>query len=339
MPPADLRNLLTEAVADRVFPGAVYATGDLDTLDIGTVGRPHPDEPAPMVPDALFDLASLTKIIGTWALLGTIAADPDLRDLDAPLASLLPDAAGRPTAAVTLRQLLTHTAGMPLRANLAQYGTRDPAEIRAAVLAEPLRRPPGEAVEYTDRAALILGYLLEDRLGPFDVACRTRVWEPLGMTDTRFGPVPPERAVPTEYDAEAGAHVRGSVHDYSTRLLGGVSPVSGVFSTAADLALFCRAVLEGGAGWGAAPDWVATSLRVHTGDLWPPRGLGWHPALHATEADDVWCHTGFTGTSLWVCRKQGRFGILLTNKVLYTRDRKPLNTVRDRFWRLAFQTP
>ncbi len=82
-----------------------------------------------------------------------------------PLAALLPELAGYPLGHVTVHQLLTHTSGVPLRANLkALYGT-DPATIRRSVLHEELHRPPGEAVEYTDRAALILGFLIEHLTG------------------------------------------------------------------------------------------------------------------------------------------------------------------------------
>ncbi len=98
-------------------------------------------------------------------------------DLDAPLGTFWDEAAGHPLGAVTGRQLLPHTADLPLRAQLKNlYGT-DPADICRGVLHKALNRPPGEAVEYTDQAALILGYLAEHLSGqPLDQLCETRTW-------------------------------------------------------------------------------------------------------------------------------------------------------------------
>lgn len=168
--------------------------------------------------------------------------------LDDQLAPLLPALAGFPLGQVTVRQLLTHTAGVPLRANLkALYGT-EPQAIRDGVLREQLHRPPGEAVEYTDRAALILGFLIEARTGtPLDVLSRERTWHPLGMTETSFGPLPPaltSRCAPTEEDKDTGTRLRGTAHDFSARLLGGVCGIAGVFTTLSDTESFLRYMLN-----------------------------------------------------------------------------------------------
>jgi CubicO group peptidase (beta-lactamase class C family) len=255
------------------------------------------------------------------------------------LASL--QAAGRANAA---RYPLSATAGVPLRANLKNlYGT-DPQDIRDGVLQETLHRPPGEAVEYTDRAALILGYLAEYLSGqPLDQLAQTLIWQPLGMTETRFGPLPADiaaRCAPTELDQDTGTHLKGTAHDFSARLLGGVCGIAGAFSALDDLTAFLRYLLDPAQttkppGFGA--DWVKESLQIQTGDLPPPRGLFWHPAPDTTpENDDVWVHYGFTGTGMWISPKQGRWAVLLTNKLYYTRDRQPLTDVRNAFRALAF---
>ncbi|WP_079176563.1 serine hydrolase [Streptomyces sp. MUSC 14] len=181
--------LLDVGVRDKVYPGAVWAVGDSSGICAsGTTGVLDPDEPeARMRPDTVFDAASLTKILTVWSSIGTFWGDSVL-DLDQPLGGFWPEVEGRPLGAVTARHLLTHTAGLPLRAQLKNlYGT-DPQAIRAGVLHEALHRPPGETVEYTDRAALILGYLSGQRL---DQLADARTWLPLGMTSTCFGPLPP----------------------------------------------------------------------------------------------------------------------------------------------------
>ncbi|MEX0168329.1 serine hydrolase domain-containing protein [Streptomyces sp. LMG1-1-1.1] len=332
--------LLDDAVRAGVTPGAAWAAGDaLTTRSYGAVGLLDPAHPGePMRADTLFDVASLTKILAVWAVTGTLV-DAGKLDLSAPLGSYWPEAAGRPAAGVTAHDLLTHTAGLPLRANLRHLYGSDPQDVRDGVLAEPLRHRPGEAVAYTDRAALILGYLAEHLTRqPLPRLARKRIWDPLAMAETRFGPLDAaarERCAPTEYDEESGTRLKGTVHDFSARLLGGACGIAGVFTTTADIGRFLRHLLTPVPGVFSA-DWTAASLRVRTGPLVPPRGLFWHPAPGTEPEDDVWAHFGFTGTALWVSPTRGRWAVLLTNRLYLTRDPGPLARVRDVFRGLAF---
>ncbi|MEU9648291.1 serine hydrolase domain-containing protein [Streptomyces sp. NPDC048110] len=339
-----IENLLSEGVRDKVYPGAVWAVGDSgEVRATGTTGVLDPDEPdVRMRPDTVFDAASLTKILAVWASIGALWED-NVLDLDTPLGSFWSEVTDHPLGAVTARQLLTHTAGLPLRAQLKNlYGT-DPASIRRGVLHEALNRPPGEAVEYTDRAALILGYLAERLSGrPLDQLCETRTWRPLGMDSTRFGPLPADiasRCAPTELDQDTGTHLKGIAHDFSSRLLGGVCGIAGAFTVLNDLTAFLRYMLDHTtarveAGFGA--DWCAYSLTVQTGGLQPVRGLFWHPAPGTTDEEDVWVHYGFTGTGMWVSPTQDRWAVLLTNKLYYSRDRQPLTDIRNAFRQETF---
>lgn len=339
-----IETLLDEGVRDKVYPGAVWAVGDASGIQAqGTTGVLDPDEPhVPMRPDTVFDAASLTKVLAVWSSVGALWEEGKL-DLDAPLGESWPEVDGHPLAVVTARQLLTHTAGVPLRAQLKNlYGT-DPQDIRDGVLHEALHRPPGEAVEYTDRTALILGYLAEHVSGqPLDQLATERTWQPLGMNSTRFGPLPAEtadRCAPTELDPDTNTHLKGVAHDFSARLLGGVCGIAGAFTVLDDLACFLRYMLDDSAvperaGFGTA--WAAASLTVQTGPLAPTRGLFWHPAPGTELADDIWVHYGFTGTGMWISPRLQRWALLLTNKLYYTRDRQPLTEVRNAFRSLAF---
>ncbi|MFC8717042.1 serine hydrolase domain-containing protein [Kitasatospora sp. NPDC057198] len=339
-----IHRLLADGVRDRAYPGAVWAVGDAaGTLASGTVGVLDPARPGEaMRPDTLFDVASLTKILAVWSTVGALWQD-GLLPLDEPLGDFWPEVTDHPLGRATAHHLLTHTAGLPLRAQLKNlYGT-DPAEIRAGVLHEALHRPSGEAVEYTDRAALVLGYLAEHLSGqPLDHLAAARIWQPLGMHTTRFGPLPAEQtalAAPTELDQDTGTHLKGTAHDFSARLLNGVCGIAGAFSTAADLARFLQYLLDpatapGKPGFG--PAWTKESLTVRTGALEPARGLFWHPAPGTDPAEDVWVHYGFTGTGLWISPQLGTWAVLLTNKLYFTRDREPLTSVRNCFRELAF---
>jgi CubicO group peptidase (beta-lactamase class C family) len=88
------------------------------------------------------------------------------------------------------------------------------------------------------------------------------------------------------------------------------------------------------AGFGS--EWITHSLTIETGELQPARGLFWHPAPGTTTEEDVWVHYGFTGTGMWISPTGGRWAVLLTNKLYYTRDRGPLTEVRNTFRELAF---
>ncbi|MFJ9422773.1 serine hydrolase domain-containing protein [Streptomyces sp. NPDC101249] len=340
-----IHRLLHDGVRDKAYPGAVWAVGDSQkTLAVGTAGVLDPTRPdEPMRHDTVFDVASLTKILAVWSTIGALTEEGKLQ-IDARLGDFWPATVGHPLAGVTARHLLTHTAGLPLRANLRNlYGT-DPQDIRDGVLHETLHRPPGEAVEYTDRAALILGYLAEHLSGQsLDTLATSGVWRPLGMTRTSYGPLPAEAAIrcaPTELDDDTGSHLKGTAHDFSARLLDGICGIAGVFSVLDDLAAFCRYLLAptrsiDRPGFGV--DWIKESLQVRTGELLPARGLFWHPAPGTDAAkDDVWVHYGFTGTGMWVSPGQGRWAVLLTNKLFCTRDREPLTGIRNRFRSLVF---
>ncbi|QDY77668.1 serine hydrolase domain-containing protein [Streptomyces qinzhouensis] len=341
---ARIEQLMSQGVHDGVYPGAVWAVGDATGPHThGAVGVLDPDEPAaPMLRDTVFDAASLTKVLAVWSCVGTFWEEGKL-DLDAPLGTYWNEVDSHPIGAVTARQLLTHTAGVPLRAQLRSlYGT-DPQDIRDGVLHEALHRPPGEAVEYTDRAALVLGFLAEHlSQRPLDRLSTERIWRPLEMESTRFGPLPTAiaaRCAPTELDNETNIHLKGVAHDFSARLLGGVCGIAGVFTVLDDLVRFLRHLLNpapatGRVGFGHR--WIKESLRLQTGLLTPRRGFFWHPAPGTESAEDVWVHYGFTGTAMWISPERDRWAVLLTNKLRLTRDREPLAELRNGFRVVAF---
>ena len=339
-----IRQLVADGVDNRAYPGAVWAVGDAEgARDGGAVGLLDPARSAePMRVDTAFDVASLTKILAVWPVVGALWEDGRLA-LDQPIGGFWPEVAGYPLGRATVRNLLAHTAGLPLRAQLKScYGT-DPAAVRIGVLHEALRRPPGQAVEYTDRAALVLGYLAEHLTGqPLDQLVADRVWAPLGMDRTRFGPLPAglaSRCAPTEFDPDTGVHLQGVVHDFSARLLDGVCGIAGVFTVLDDLATFLRYLLDPAAARrkpGFGPRWIEESLKIQTGSLEPARGLFWQRAPGTDAAERIWVHYGFTGTGMWIAPGRGTWAVLLTNKLYYTRDREPLTTIRNRFRELAF---
>ncbi|MBV2155242.1 serine hydrolase [Kitasatospora sp. SUK 42] len=340
-PGGELDRLVRDGVR-TVGAGAVWAVGDAGgTLGGGSHGVLGQGPYARLVPgpDTLYDLASLTKIVALWPCAGVLWQSGRL-PLDEPLGRWWPPSAGHPAEVLTVRQLLAHTAGLLPYTRFAQLYGREPAAIRAGVIAAPLHRAPGTAVEYTDRAAVLLTYLVEGLGGaPLDELAARWAWRPLGMADTRYGPLGPAETAhtaPTEYEEPLGAHLRGVVHDPSARLLGGVSGNAGAFATAHDLARLLAAVLAPPAQLPWGERWITESLREQTGGLTPARGLSWLCTPGTDPAEGTFVHYGFTGTGIWVSRRLGRWALLLTNKVHYDRNTQPLTDLRNAFRRAVF---
>ncbi|GGW39667.1 esterase [Streptomyces lucensis JCM 4490] len=279
--------------------------------------------PAARVPATVgtpFDLASLTKLFTSVAAVQQV--ERGTLGMDARVGDYLPDFRAAADHGVTVRQLFTHTSG--LRPELPLYDCPDDEARTAMLRAEAPAAPPGTYL-YSDLNMLLLQRVLERITGrALDVLVQDGITRPLGMTATAFGPLPGAAATEDQRRPWAKAErgmLRGVVHDENAWALGGVAGHAGLFSTARDLAVFCRTLLAGGA-YGPArilgPDFVEL--------LFTPPGLGF--AL-----DQPWFmgelagrgaagHTGFTGTSLVLDRATDTFLVLLANTV-HPRRRAP----------------
>jgi CubicO group peptidase (beta-lactamase class C family) len=292
------------------------------------------DSPQVNPGESLFDLASLTKVVGTTTAI-MILFDEGKVGLDDPVSRFIPQFAGGEKDLVTIRQLLEHRSGLPAGRDLWRLA-RTPEEARWAVIETPLAYHPGQYVEYSDLGADMLGFVVEAASGErLDQFLAHRVWEPLGMTDTFFKPADSlvSRIAPTEINPPRGYPLRGEVHDENAFALGGVAGHAGLFSSAADLAVFAQMMLNGGEYNGAriiADSTVAlfTSRAVRT------RALGWDTcggdgSCGKYLSGRAYGHTGFTGTSLWIDPDRDMFVILLTNRVHAARARRPAKVIAD----------
>lgn len=346
---ADAFDVLSRCVAQGLVPGAVAAVGTAETtLHRAGYGcaelTPRRRE---IADDALFDVASLTKVVVTTTL-ALQAVEQGRLALGQHVAAILPRFAASGKADVTVRQLLTHTSG--LRAGLsAQPLTSDHMDVHEAVLAaiyhQPLAHPPGSAVLYSDLGYITLGAILETIGGSrLDSLARRDVFAPLGMTSAQFSPAPAERArcVATEVLPHRGGTIVGAVHDGTAALMGGASGHAGLFATCQDLERFCRLWLNAGLLEGRrllSPATVRAATRPQTGALPICRGFGWvlqpNPLWPSADlcSPHSYGHTGFTGTSIVVDPELGVFAILLTNRIHPTRDAtlEKIVSVRARF--------
>jgi CubicO group peptidase (beta-lactamase class C family) len=298
-----------------------------------------PDESRQVDADTLFDLASITKLFVTTALLSLV--EERLLALDEPLATWLPGFGDGDRRGVTLRGLMTHTSGLPALLSLWTDWPDRAARVRA-VLEAPLARPPGTGFEYSCVGYLLAG-LLAERVSGRGLAdlVRERVCAPLRLTQTGYTP-PAEwlpRIAATEYQPQWGRGlVRGQVHDENSWSLGGVAGNAGIFGPAGELARFGEMLGGDGSVDGVrvlAADTVAEMTRDQLPAGLNPgfrHGLGVRIAdpqsMGVLAADGAFGHTGFTGTCLVVDRLRGLVVVLLTNRVHPSRDWSDVGDLR-----------
>ncbi|MFC8196100.1 serine hydrolase domain-containing protein [Streptomyces sp. NPDC057298] len=273
-----------------------------------------------------FDLASLTKLFTSVAAVQQL--ERGTLGIDARVGAYLPGFTAAAEYGITVRHLLTHTSG--LRPELPLHDCPDDRARLAMLRAEKPVTAPGGARTYSDLNMLLLQQVLERiTRRPLDVLVRDGITRPLGMTATGFGPCAGAAATEDQRRPWAKADrgmLRGVVHDENAWALGGVAGHAGLFSTAGDLAVFCRTLLAGGS-YGTArilgPDYVELLLS--------PPGLGfvldapWF--MGALSGHGAAGHTGFTGTSLVMDPATDTFLVLLANTV-HPRRRPPDNEPR-----------
>jgi beta-N-acetylhexosaminidase len=335
---------------DSAFPGAVVAVGRHGRLALlAAVGHYAQGDPRPVTPSTVYDLASLTKVIGlTTACM--ILVDEGKLGLDSLVQHYLPEFRGVNKDRVTIRHLLTHSAG--LIADLPLYdSTHSRAQALAFVDTAPLLWEPGTHYTYSDLSAIVLMQVVERITGQgLDRYLDRRVFGPLGMTATRFVPPAAWRGgiAPTEVDTFFRHRLLiGEVHDESAARLGGVSGNAGLFSTAPDLARFATWLLDAragrltpGRGPGVDAGTIAEFLRRQDIPPGSSRALGWDtpspPSSAGTRmSEHAFGHTGYTGTSIWLDPEKDLFVILLTNRVNPTRSNLRILRVRPRVADLA----
>jgi beta-N-acetylhexosaminidase len=247
---AAVDDAIQQAIAAGVTPGAALVVGRGGRV-ARLRGFGHLDwapGSAPVTAESVWDLASLTKVLGTtWAVLHL--ADHGQLDLDAPVVRYLPSwAAGDPRKTrVTIRDLLLHRGGLPPFERF-YLSHPDGVGIREAVDALVLASDPGTTTVYSDLGFKTLGWVIEAVTGRgLEAVLEDGLTRPLGLQAFTFNPPASwqSRVAPTEVTEDRG-HVRGIVHDENAWVLGGVAGHAGLFASAADLAVLGMALARGG---------------------------------------------------------------------------------------------
>lgn len=351
---ARVDSLLMRAVRDGATPGAALAVARGGQLvRLRGYGHLSWDPLSAAVTDStLYDLASLTKAVGTTTAALMLVKEGKL-DLTAPVSRYLgywPKAGKH--GKVQIHHLLHHTSGLPAGIALwTKGGTRDSRLAQLAKL--PVRTEPGAQREYSDVGMILLGAVLEKVSGQrLDDLLEERVFRPLNLRETGFTPLrrldapytvkgadpltvatstaaaaavrklyATTRIAPTEYDPNRRGSLQGVVHDQNAAALSGVAGHAGLFSSARDLAVLVQDLMDASMG-------KSTTL-FPDGDLGKllddghgsSRPLGWDiPTGTRSSSGNFFSpgsfgHTGFTGTSIWIDPQQELFVILLTNRL------------------------
>ena len=330
--------LVRQEIEQKKLPGAVVLIGRgpriLYHRAIGQ--RAVEPSPEPMTLDTIFDLASLTKVVATTTGMAMLIEQGKVR-LNDRVSTFVPGFERYGKADITIRHLLTHMSGLRPDVDLADAWKGYDTAISLAIEEVPTS-PPGTRFVYSDINFFLLGDIIS-RVSkqPLEAFARDHIFKPLGMKDTMF--VPPAslvpRIAPTERCGELGpcdsaadgskTVLRGVVHDPTARRMGGVAGHAGLFSTAADLAVFCRMLLGGGAYRGTrllSPLAVTKMTTPATpGEERNVRTLGWDfdSSFSANRGELLpigsFGHTGFTGTSLWIDPATGMYVVFLSNRV------------------------
>ena len=337
------RSLLEKALTDSVFPGAstvVLKNGKI--VWAHQTGRHTYDPLSESVSsETIYDLASLTKVVATMGVAMKLVAQRKL-PLDEPVKDFIPEFTGGGKEKVTIRHLLTHSAGLKPFDEYPLGSTAD--VILSDIIQRPLVYEPGKEYRYSDFGPILLAKICEKVSGKaFEDLAASHIFKPLGMKSTFFNPDSSVlvRVAPTEIDDRYGRGlVHGIVHDERAWQLGGVAGHAGLFSTADDLAAYAQMMMDEGFYGGRRyfsrsiiEDFTRKQEMPTTSD----RALGWDTrAKEGSSSGDYYSessfgHTGFTGTSMWIDPVRRIGVILLTNRVHPTREREGITQVRRDF--------
>ncbi len=330
-----MAHLTAQAVEEERIPGAVLLIGNYEkTLFHEAWGYAQLlPERIPMTKDTLFDIASLTKVTSTLPAVLLLLQEGRL-SLEDKLHDMLHHQKMHPLLRnITLKQLLTHTAGL--------MPTHYPDESAAArkeridsLFMLPPEREPDTQVVYSDLSFIYLGEIVAEAMGEKQQYVTSELFAALGMYDSDY--LPDKDAAFAATELKDGIPLRGIVHDTTCRMLGGVAGHAGVFATAADLGAYCAAILPPHQHPAFHEEWLRKSFENHTAHLGGDRGLGWVVYKERAEGNIVG-HTGFTGTSIWMDTAGGDYVILLTNRVHPSRENKAHLALRNSLFDIAFE--
>lgn len=265
--------------------------------------------------DTLFDLASLSKLVST-TFIALKLIDQGKLSLDDKIGNFLEYTGNYSDCEI--KHLLTHTSGIPTWLPLFDMKINQ-ADALKTILNSKRCSQTGEKVSYSCMGYIVLAHILEKVGGDsLDNLAQNIVFNPLKMANACYNPDKEKVCAPTEWYA-------GKVHDENALFLGGVSGNAGVFATLDDIINFAKMCALNG-GEFINKNLFENAIKNHTPDCEESRGLGFKLE------GDLFGHTGFTGTSLFIDKNTRVWGILLTNAVNFGRDKSKYLDIKNKFY-------
>jgi CubicO group peptidase (beta-lactamase class C family) len=347
---AAAHRVLEDAIAARAFPGCAFGVlAGGRVVHQGALGRFIYETSPAVLPETVFDVASITKVAATTAA-AMLLYERGLLDPDTLLGDLLPGfIIGRERDSfarqVTLRHLLAHSSGLPSYVELFKTHST-PARLFRACLELPLETPPGTRAVYSDPGFILLGKALEVLAGEYlSQFVQREIFDPLGMTSSCFCPRPSARHAipPTEEDDNLRFRIiQGEVQDENAYILQGAAGHAGLFSNVPDLLRLAAEILAA-SGHPSAPqpaklfsrDTIERfAQRQEPADS--TRALGWDTPGENSSSGSHFSprsvgHLGFSGCSLWIDLEAGIAVVLLTNRTWPDRANQAIRQVRPAF--------
>ena len=359
----EISSLLAEHIAAGDFPSAVYLVAEGgDVIFAGALGHAVREPQTVRASlETIYDLASLTKPLVTGLLCARRIESGELT-LDASVLHYLPEFDRPDKHLITVRQLLTHTSGLPAWRPLYVLAEGNREATIGAIASERLEYSPGTRVVYSDLGFITLGFLLERMARKsFAQLAFSEIIEALSLSQTFLNPgigvrsriAASERG--NAYERQTAAALRGEsallrknviwgeVHDGNAYFLGGAAGHAGLFSTASETLRIAEQFVPARTQL-LKPESCALFRTNLTAGLEEARSIAWQLALtkESTAGPDLppdsFGHTGFTGTSCWIDSVRERVYILLTNRT-HARSLPfaNINSVRRQFHSLAVE--
>jgi beta-N-acetylhexosaminidase len=335
-----LKTYLKQSIADGAFPGCAVAVGHKGKLLLneGFGNFTYDSKSKKVETNSIYDLASVTKVVSTTSA-AMLLYDRGLLDLNWKVQDILTDFLGKEKGLVTVKHLLTHTAGLPAWKKY-YLNFKGQENILQQIYKEELVYTPGTLTMYSDLGMILTQKIIEViTQKPLNVFNHNELYKPLGMDRTFYNPEKSflTEIVPTEKSDFHKRVIRGFVHDENTFAMGGVSGHAGLFSTSEDLATFCQMMLNKGL-YNFEKVLSEETINYFTkrdGIIeGSTRAIGWDTRSEEKSSSghfmsmQAFGHTGFTGTSLLMDPENEVFVVLLTNRVHPTRENQKIRKVR-----------
>lgn len=305
-------NSVADQIEKKLIHGAVVLAGTPEQdLFTGVYGTANPEKGTPMKRDTIFDIASVTKPVGTNSALLLAVAEGKI-DIDKPFTDYLTGFRTALKHPVSVRMLASHASGVCM-----DYPKITPPEkMKAALMDIPFPFAPYEQWQYTCTAFILLGLTVEAATGKtIDQLVSEKVFQPLGMTRTRWTKVPEGTLENTAkmINADPGIISDPGARAFAPYALGN----AGLFSTADDLAKFCRMMLKNDGSIFPEKILSLAFTDCNPGHLNSPRSVGWdmrRSGVPGKLSDQTIHHSGWTGQSVWIDPENHFFLIVLTNR-------------------------